>query len=80
MEQPYMVGKWHGLNNYQCPYCPFNTLDEAMAMQHYIDAHVPQREPPPGVHGMVLVADRHGRQVAMQMTEDDYASADTNQN
>jgi t-SNARE complex subunit (syntaxin) len=32
---PYILGTWKGLPRYQCPLCPFDTLDEATALDHF---------------------------------------------
>jgi hypothetical protein len=37
-ELPFRVGQWHGLPNFRCPLCPFETLD-LTGMQDHINQH-----------------------------------------
>lgn len=39
---PFVVGKWKGLDNYQCLLCAYATVDYDRAVEHYNKAHVPQ--------------------------------------
>ncbi len=34
-QPPYILGTWKGYPRYQCPICPFDTLDEATALEHF---------------------------------------------
>lgn len=34
----FRVGKWRGMDNYECKHCPFITLEKA-AMEKHIDKH-----------------------------------------
>jgi hypothetical protein len=64
--QAYSVGSWAGHPLYQCNYCPFNSTTEAVAQEHYADRHVPRHEPEVlTTSGLVLVADKNGREVAV---------------
>jgi len=56
--QPYNVGKWHELPNYQCKACGFSTLDEPEILYHCNTAHRLATRP-----SSVLVANSEGREV-----------------
>ena len=58
-DKHYYLTRWHGMDNYQCKYCPFSTLDgEAALNAHVIDKHFAAKAAPE-----ILVADKRGRPV-----------------
>ena len=61
-DAPYTVGTWAGMPNYQCALCPYATLNEADILEHWQARHAsPPPEPIGG--GLVLVADKSGKEV-----------------
>lgn len=59
----YRVGQWSGLPNYECLFCPFATLNEQEAIEHFASRHGPQMQPVEQPSGLVLVADKRGNEV-----------------
>lgn len=55
---PYLLGKWHGMTQYRCPQCPFDSLEEEAILLH-IAMHYVDDAAAPG-SGLVLVADKSG--------------------
>jgi hypothetical protein len=49
------VGTWQGKATYGCPYCPWNSLDEAAALDHVWDRHKERDQPKP-VNGQLFDA------------------------
>ena len=62
-EAPYTVGTWAGMPNYQCALCPYATLNEADMLDHWQARHAAAPPEPIG-GGLVLVADKSGKEVA----------------
>lgn len=58
---PYLVGKWHGITQYQCRQCPFDSLDEGAILEHVAGHMAAERAP--ARSGLVLVADKNGREI-----------------
>jgi hypothetical protein len=49
--EPYRVGAWSGLPNYECALCPFSTLDLPVMEEHLEKVHEPPKEPRPLIYG-----------------------------
>lgn len=59
-EKPYSLGTWRGRMQWKCKQCPWDTLEgEAAMLEHIASAHTP----PPKRKGIVLIADKSGRQI-----------------
>ena len=63
MSEPYTVGAWAGMPNYQCNLCPYATLNEAEILEHWQARHAAPPPEPVGSSGLVLVADKSGKEV-----------------
>lgn len=59
-EQPYIVGRWNDLPNYQCLQCSFATTDLVVMERHIDERHAP---PPTTVTVTVPIYDRFGNLV-----------------
>jgi len=64
----YTVGTWSGMPRYQCNACPFDSLDEDTIIEHYMNQHAIL---PPTPSGLVLVADKNGREVKIDPKSDE---------
>lgn len=58
-EQGYVVKQWHGIDVYQCIFCPADNMEEWILRQHVIDQHITPASAP-SVPMSVPVYDRHG--------------------
>lgn len=58
----YTLGKWKDYIQYNCNYCPFDTLDKTEILAHYQARHAPPPPPPPS-SGLIFVADKNGNPV-----------------
>lgn len=59
---PYQLGTWHGLQQWRCRLCPWDTLaGEEALLAHVREVHEPPLRPPSPP--LVLVADRWGREL-----------------
>ena len=67
-EAPYTVGAWAGMPNYQCSLCPYATLNETEILEHWQARHAAPPPEPLGSSGLVLVADKSGKQVTPAIT------------
>lgn len=59
----YTKGRWQDFTTYNCRFCPFDTLDESVAIKHYEERHAPPPEPPPPPPS-ILISDRFGNPVS----------------
>lgn len=64
---PFTLGEWNGLTQYKCKFCPFDTLHEDVALEHYAARHAPP--PPPKPVSLIPVFDRWGNEVKPQPEE-----------
>ena len=76
MDEIYRIGKWQDYPNYECLFCPFATLDEAVAQEHYQHVHAPKIPEPPALSGLVLVADKRGNEIPPSETQTQPAAAE----
>jgi hypothetical protein len=44
--QGWTVGKWSGLDNYECVDCSFSTLDLPLIQDHRVKVHAPPSDKP----------------------------------
>ena len=72
----YTLGNWKGFVQYNCNFCPFDSLDKSEILAHYQARHAPPPPPPPS-SGLIFVADKNGNPVQtenqglFELTEDD---------
>ncbi len=56
VDQPYTLGSWNGLPQYQCNYCPWDTVEsEAAILEHIQQCHT---EPKPVLKNLIQAYDR----------------------
>lgn len=61
-DQPFELGQWHGISQYRCKLCQFDTLEgEADFWEHYASRHA-QRQPETP-KPTIFVANRYGNEV-----------------
>ena len=56
---PYTVEHWAHLPRYQCKFCPFDSLDEDVAREHFLSVH----KPPEWMHVAGIILDRYGNPI-----------------
>lgn len=70
MDKPYKEGRWHTFTTYQCLYCPFDTMDEDAAMEHYQERHVRVGAPPePQPETIAVAAAPEGTEVVVEVAK-----------